>query len=250
MKKDEIISTEVVEEQPLRGRAKAIAAYKAANPDIADDPDDDSLYDWHDSRYGEVEGKYNDLRKSNSKIADRIAKDPEFAMFMADLADEGVDPRRSIAKIYGLQVDESEETENGYKEYQEQLQAAKDANDLRIKNIQKLKDTLYKFQDDVKASDDEMGALVDLIITDSENFEKGIIPLEYIEYKWKGMKHDEDVLAAAKTGEIKGLNTQIDNHKAARKSAVPDMGQISGTGKAKPVNASTKSSFWEEVKNV
>jgi hypothetical protein len=83
---------EVLEEQKLKGRAAALAAYKVANPDLQEDPDDDVLHDFHGSRYSELEDRHNKLNEPNVRLVEAVSKRPDVAAFLSMIVD-GENPK-------------------------------------------------------------------------------------------------------------------------------------------------------------
>jgi hypothetical protein len=236
MAKEENIENveETVVETP-KGRAAALEAYKQANPDNQEEPDDDVLHDFHAGRYSELDGKYNELNEANGKLAELIETDPKFGAVLSMVANGKSFPY-AFANVYGkepleLEGDSLDDFEKGYQEKLKQLASSKKEQAQANKNIEDYRSNLEKFKKDNNLTDEQAAEIDDAIFTDADNFLNGIIPVEYIEYKFKGMNYDKDVQEAAETGLVEGKNEAIEVKKAERKNAgaIPDMGVTTAT---------------------
>jgi hypothetical protein len=202
---------EKVAPQPPRGRAELLERYRSSFPD-AEEPNDDTLYDHAIGSIEETEGRFNNLVGANEALAQRVMEDPQFGVFLSLIVGEGKSVPYAFAKVYGRDVLESDpdELEAGHKEYLQRVADEKEASRMSSENVQKYFDALMLFADKNQLSEDEVAELHKGIENDVDNFLLGIIPMEYIGYKWKGMNYDKDVADAAETGKIEGANSKIE----------------------------------------
>jgi len=226
MKDEKEEAAEVAVETPT-GRAAILEAFRAANPDMEGDPEDDALFGFAHDRYGKVS-------EANTRLAERVAADPRAGAMLAMFTGEGKSLPYAMASVYGKDwLDgEMEDFEAGYQENLKRLAESKAEQEQAAKNIEQYRTTLATFAKDNDLDEAQLATLDDAIYTTAENFLMGIIPAEFIEGMWKGMNHDKDVEEAAATGFVEGKNDAIDMKK--RKDAIkplPDLASGSGAGK-------------------
>lgn len=68
---------QAAEEQPVTGRAAFMSRWRDSNPDITDDPDDDTMYDWAGSQMDDLSNRYNSVNGANEKLAEVVGQDPQ-----------------------------------------------------------------------------------------------------------------------------------------------------------------------------
>lgn len=238
------------EEVKLTGRDKFLSRMKESNPEYAPE-NDDTLFDDIEALYAEQEEKLGKFAGANQKLAELVGRDPKLGAVLSMLvADKPKSLPYAVAKVYGkdvfeLEGEELEEFETGYQENlaaNSELEAQKNE---ALKNIEEYKANLKKFGTDNGLSEDEVEKLHDAIFTDGDNFLMGIIPYEYIEYKWKGLNYEKDVQDAADTGYVEGKNEKIDLKKKDV-APIPDVNNITGKGVNK-TKASPKGSYFDDI---
>lgn len=238
------------EEVKLTGRDKFLNRMKERNPEYNPE-NDDMLFDDIESLYSEQEGQLGKFAESNQKLAELVARDPKLGAVLSMLV--GENPKSlpyAVAKVYGKDVFdlEGEELEDFEMGYQEKLTADQEFSAKQteaMQNIEEYKNNLQKFATDNGLNDGEVESLHDAIFADADNFLMGIIPYEYIDYKWKGMNYEKDVQEAADTGFVEGKNEKIDLAKK-EVAPVPDMYSTTGAGTVKPKKA-RKGSFYDDI---
>lgn len=238
---------------PLRGRAAVLARWKESNPDAEDDPDDDSLYDYMSDSHSKLQGQYDELSGANGRLAELAARDPRLAAVLSMVAgDEAKSFPYAFARVYGkdmLDMDEEalEEFEKGYQENLDDLAKSNQKLEAARKNIEGYKQNLAEFGKHNNLTDDQLDELNAAIFADAENFLTGVIPMDYIEYRWKGMNYDKDVQDAADTGVVEGKNQAISEKmaKVEEPPPIPDMGESTNAGRkpAAPPSNKRKSFF-------
>ncbi|MDR0768709.1 MAG: hypothetical protein LBE71_02215 [Dysgonamonadaceae bacterium] len=226
-------------EQKPRGRAAALAAYRAANPDLQDEPDEDTLHDFHGSRYAELEEKYGKLNEPNTRMAEAVAKDPRLAASFSMLVDEK-NPKSlpyAIGSIYGKEwLDgDLDEFEAGYQENLKRLAESKKLQEKAQENIKEYEATMMQYVKDNELTEDQASEIHNGIMQLADNLLMGIIPVELIDLVRKGLNYEKDVQEAADTGFVEGKNEAV-NAKLKKPDAtsLPDLGNGSGAGKNRP----------------
>ena len=218
-------------EEP-KGRAAALAAYKGANPDITDDPDDDSLFDYmsntskgHAAERDDYKGKYDGLISKNQPLIDFAGGDERNAHFLS-LVSNGVSPKVAFRKAYGKFNDELDDDEI----------AKIDEEEVGYTNS--LKENFKKFIDDFNAvvkereiSDEQADEYFDLIRNVMDNMSRGNMPKEAIETFLDGITKDEDEQAAFEAGKVAGGNDAIAQTRRRQTGSTVDMG-TGGSGTA------------------
>ncbi len=217
-------------EQTPTGRTAILEAYRASNPDTGDEVDDEALFGFANDRYNQQAG-------ANARLAERVSKDPRLGAALSMMVGEGRSMPYAMGSTFGRDwLDgDLEEFEAGYQENLKRLAESNAQQEAAAKNIQEYQANLEKFANDNGLDEAGVASLNDAIYADAENFLMGIIPLEYIDYKWKGMNYDKDVDEAASTGYVEGKNEAIDmKKKKATGAPLPDLTGGSGAGKPRP----------------
>ncbi|MDR1525154.1 MAG: hypothetical protein LBS79_07890 [Tannerella sp.] len=224
-----------------KGRQAALESYRASFPDTTEDPDDDSLFDYQAGQLSDLQGKHDELSGVHSRFSEKLMKDPKLAELVSRIT--GEDSKSvpyALGSIFGKEFIESdpEEFEAGYQEYLERLANSRAEQEKALENIKEYQANLEKFKTENGLSDEQVAQLNDVIFSDAENFLMGIIPPEYIEYKWKGLNYEKDVQEAAETGFVEGKNEVIEAKMEAKTKApaVPDLRNGSGMGRKGNLN--------------
>ncbi len=249
---------EEIKEQPLKGRAATLAAYKAANPDTQEEPDDDGLHDFASGRYSELEGKYNELNGANGKLAELVGKDPKLGAVLSMIA--GDKPKSlpyAISSVYGkdfldLEGEAMEEFESGYQENLNRLAESEKEREQAAKNIETYQETLLKYGKDNELSEEQLSEVHQGVMTFADNLLMGIVPTELIDLIYKGLNYDKDVQEAADTGFVEGKNEVIKPKMKEKTGAnLPDLGNKTGAGRKKAVVSAKKGgSFYDDMEDV
>lgn len=227
------------------GRSFFLDRMKKRRPDYAPADDEQFLNDIRDdvNKDGEeLEG----YRGTNKRLSYLIDKDPRFGALIS-LMNEGKSSEYAIAKIYGkdlIDLDDKglEDLEAGYKEHLSEVENSEKVKKETLKNIQAYKDNLQTFAKDNGLDDTQLNDLSEAIYTDATNFLNGIIPIEFIDYKWKGMNYESDVKEAADAGMAEARNQRIDATKKKMKN-IPDLNSSAGVEKKKA--ADKRGSFFD-----
>lgn len=240
-----------VQEAPKRGRDKFLGRMQEKNPEYSPE-DDDTFMDDIEELYSEAEAQLGKYSESNQKLAELVGRDPKLGAVLSMLV---ADPPKSlpyaVAKVYGKEVfdlegEELEEFETGYQENLSANEGFAKQQTEALENIEKYKTDLEAFGSENGLSDDEVQGLHDAIFTDADNFLMGIIPKEYIDYKYKGMNYDKDVQDAADTGLVEGRNEKIDLKKKDL-APLPDLNNTTGAGSVAQRKSKARGSFYDDI---
>lgn len=239
----------VAQVESPRGRAGVLAKYQKTNPDAEGDPSEEDLWDFAGKGYDDVKGKYNEMNGANVKLAELVSQNPQLGAFLSELVgEESKSVPYALGKVFGKDWMDAdpEEFEKGYQENLSRLAESRSEQEQAAKNIQEYKANLEKFKTDNELDDTQIGELNEAIYGDAENFLMGNIPVEYIEYKWKGLNYDKDVQEAADTGFVEGKN-EVVSAKMQQKtedSPIPDLSDGTGAGRTKQVNRKSSDGFF------
>jgi hypothetical protein len=232
------------------GRAALLEAYRNLNPDLTEEPDDSSLFDFAHNRYAELEGKHGKLTEANQRFAEMVSKDPRLAAVMAELA--GEEPKSlpyAVASIYGkepFEGEDLEEYERGHQEYLKRHAESEQERQKAVENLKQYEATLKKYGADNGLADDQLAAVHDGVMQLADGILTGMIDVPLIDMVYKGLHYEQDVQEAADTGFNEGRNDRIDARLKSPTVAAPDLRDGSGAGKRpakKRENLSTVNEF-------
>jgi hypothetical protein len=193
--------------------------YRASNPDIEGDIDDETLYGYAD----EVAGKHKELADTNSKFMERISSNPRtnafFDMFLN--SDEG--------DIF----DDEEYFNVGFKDYLDSITKGKELKAVQDENLKKYDERLRAFAQANDVDEAGLGELNDKVISITNDLIMASPSDELLEYIWKGSHYDGDLQAAAQEGAKATRNDAIraELKKKAGDGALPDLHGGTGIGK-------------------
>jgi len=238
-----------------KGRAAILEAYKASNPN-GQEPDDNSLYDFAESRYADLDKKYNELNGANTKLAELVSKDPKLGAVLSMISGEKAKSfPYAIASVYGkepfdMEGDALEEFEKGYQDHLAQLAESEKEREQAMKNIETYNNTLAEYGKENSLSEEQVGEINSGIMQLADNILMGSIPKELIDLVYKGMNYEKDVQEAADTGFVEGKNTTVEAKMKAKTqpNAIPDFGNGTGGGKTQKPPKKEKKSFYDEFK--
>ena len=247
------VAEEGVVETP-RGRAAMLAAYREANADAGDEVDDDDLFDFASGRAADAEGRFDELAGSNSRLAELAANDPKFAALLSAVASkDGGSLPYNVAKIYGkdflsMEGEALDDFEKGYQENLAKIAEDSSALEAANRNIEEYQGNLDAFGKDNGLSEDELSGLNEVVFKFVMDALNGIIPVEFIEYMWKGMNYDADVQEAADAGVVEGKNGNIRAEMKKVAEIAPAGGGITASEKA--VKPKSRASFYDAIEDV
>ena len=242
-----------MEQQKIRGRDAFLNRMKEKNPEY-EPTDDDSFLDDIEGMYSEKSETLGKYEKSNQRLAELVASDPQLGAVLSMLV--GENPKSlpyAVAKVYGkdvfnLEGEDLEEFETGYQENLKSQAESQAEYEEQQANVAQYKKDLEEYCKSQGYDDAKKGELHDNIMAMANDILMGKIPMEVIERQDKGMSYDQDVQEAADTGYVEGKNERIDMKKKTVGS-MPDLNNITAAGPARPVRPPrSKGSFFDEIK--
>jgi hypothetical protein len=252
----EEVKEEVIDQTP-KGRSAIMEAYKASNPEMTEEPDDEKLHDFSHGRYSELEGKYNGLNGANTRLAELVAKDPKLGSVLSMISSEE-NPKSfpyAISKVYGkepfgLEGDDLEEYESGHQDYLSDETRKKEEQGKANANFEKSLERLSKYAQGKSLDQGQLTRLYGGIMDLAEGVLSGNIPDEIFELVEKGQNYDKDVQEAADTGFVEGKSTKVEAkmREKTQPAAIPDLGNATGAGKTKQLPKQKKGSFYDAFK--
>lgn len=246
------------QETAVRGRAAAMERYRADNPDIETDPQDDDLYDYAISQADDYRGRYNKQNEVNAALAERISEDPRLGALIAGVMETDEkgnrkNPAYVIAKLYGKDFLEDEDSINalneGYAEYLNGTKQTKEAGQKASENFIKSMDEVDKYAQANGIGDDQVEVLRQSLVQAADDMLNGIFSPTFIETVAKGLTHDEDVQEAADTGFVEGKNTKIEA-KMKETPQVPSMGGTTNVQREPKKSKQARGSFFDDMQTV
>lgn len=247
------------EEAPIRGRAAAMERYRAANPDIETDPEDDDLYDYAISQADDYKGRYDRQNEINSALSERISEDPRLGALIAGIMETDEEGNRKnpayvMAKLYGKDFLEDEDSmkalNEGYAEYLNGANQTKEAGEKASKNFIQSMDKVDQYAQANELGEEQVEGLRQALVQAADDMLNGIFSSAFIETVAKGMAYDADVQEAADTGFVEGKNTKIE----AKMKETPDIPSMGGTSNVErdiaPPKPEKKGSFFDEMETV
>jgi len=239
---------EEMQTQPT-GRDAFMGRYKTAYPEKQEDPSEDELYEhankgW--SERDEYEGKYGHLNSLNETLAANISEYPQFAQFVAMVAN-GANPWFALGSCIGPNADKLDEEsqkqfENGKAEYNKRIEQVKGNFDNYTKDLKAYGEANGLTPEQVDELDDKIMEIADA-------FADRDIPTEVIDIVFKGMDYDNENAAREEAAKLAGKNAAIDEMKGknAKKSALPD---LTGNRSNKTPGAGISKNFAPKVQNI
>lgn len=238
MESEEQVQEEQAQEAAVeipKGRSAFLSIIKKRNPDMPEDVDEDTLFDYASKGYAErddYESQYNLLNGSNEKLGKAIGAIPQLAQWIAEIA-AGENPWKALGTILGPKAENLDEASI------EALHAGQsefDINMNRIKaNIEKYNQTLDAYVAANNADRDEINnTILDMI----DAFIDYDIPEEIIDVVWKGRDYETQRAVELEAARLEGRNAAIEEYKNSKReqTLVPDAGGQSGANKQrKPV---------------
>ena len=200
---------------PLRGKAAYKARLKEKKPELGDDIGDDDMFDDALASISETQSRYDELMGGNKRLAELVHQDPRLRALLVMISDEKPKSiQYAIGKLYGkefLEMDDEglEEFEKGEQERKEKDRITREAYAEADKNIGTYLEELAKFGKANKLSEEAVGVLGRAVESFAVDVLKGNITPSFIEFVWRGMNYEKDVVDAAAAGEAEGRNKRV-----------------------------------------
>ena len=233
-------------EEMKTGRDALVEEWKAQNPDAEGEPTDEQLWqfvaDRHQAmadKHQALSDKYDALNGSNTKLAEAVQENPQFAQFFQHILDKK-SPMYAWGAAFGdmptgFTPEQLADHEAGYNEYTAAQKARTDKAAEIEGNFKDYYKNLEQYKTENNLTDDEVQRIDDTIMDIVEAMSVGKIPLDLIDAIWKGA--DDNIAAVEEAAKIKGANDAIDAAKGAKTNTtqLPNLGGGSGVKKEKPL---------------
>jgi len=247
LKKAPPVDEAEVAQEPLRGRAAFLERYRGYHPDLEDEPDDDTMWDYAGqglTERDELRGKYDTLNGANEKLAAVVGEDPRVAQFIAMIAN-GENPMYALGKTFGNLVDEVddealEQLRGGQQEYKERY-------DRMRNNFNTYEATLKGYAEKNGLNEAQVADINNAILDIAEALNEGDIPEEVIDNVWKGMDYDNEKTAEIDAAKLAGKNEAIEKIKEQKAggSPLPDLRGRKSSPQAKPMKQAVDENKYE-----
>ncbi len=236
------INSEEQQETPLRGRAAMIARYKTRNPEVSDEPDDESLYDFAGqglTEYDDLQGKYELLNKDNEQLAGAISEIPLLARWLSGIAN-GENPWRHLGRILGPKcenLDDAsiEELKKGQEEFNERFKKIDD----NFKNYEK---DLADYAKENSLSSEMVDEIDNIIMEVADAFADRVIPKDFIKLVHEALDAPNKIAEAEAVSEaeleaakVAGANEAIEVIKGNKTASTPVPDIVGNKGKSMPM---------------
>ena len=219
------------EEMQPKGRAAMLAMYKGANPDISDEPDDDTLFDYAGGAFAERDKLKDDYGKLEGVVGNfvkSVEDYPLFRQFVIEIGN-GTDPYEAGGRLFKDLLTEGDE------DMLAKFKAGAEAADARIKqtrnNYSAYNDRLNSYAEKNNLTEEEKdeinNAFFDLIeMAESLSADDGV---------FDSLRKAKDYDAAQEAAKLAGRNAAIDEMKGKKveKTALPDVNAGGSTPRSK-----------------
>lgn len=209
-------------------------------------------YDDYDKQIADRDAEIENYRKNEKAFGDMFSSDPRSARWLTEWK-RGEDPAIALIRELGSDIkdiiddpERQEEVAKANKEFAERVAKEKEYEEEYKKNLDESLAYIDKLQSE-GISDDEIDAIMGLVITIVRDGLMGKFSPETIDMARKALNHDADVAAAGEEGEVKGRNAKIDeklrkskkndgtaalggNNSGTRHKAMPSLGALDNYG--------------------
>lgn len=222
-------------------REKFREGFSSRHPDVNID-DEEAYYGALDDEYNQREEEIGKYRSDNEKLNNMFMENPHAAYFMNDLIDGkeqlGVALMRQFGETFRDAV--TDPTEENVKAFADALDehAAKIKENEALQaefeqNADASEATIEAWAVEHKASGEQIDAMREFINNQFASLLSGVITKELLDFAFKGLNYDKDVVAAAESGAAQGRNEKI--QEKMRKAKGDGMPMIQGGAKQTPV---------------
>ncbi|MCL1868625.1 MAG: hypothetical protein FWF72_06770 [Paludibacter sp.] len=227
---------EMTEEiKPKKGRAAALERYRAANPDITDEPDDDTMFDYEAGERDRITGEHDKLKSSYAELegvvgnfVKSVEDYPLFREFVVEIGN-GADPYEAGGKLFKDLLTEGDDDSLA------KFKAGAAAADERIKktrdNYSAYNDRFKQYVEKNNITEDEAkeinDAFFDLVeLAENMAADDGV---------WDSLRKAKNYDAAQDAAKLAGRNDAIDEMKGKKveKTAMPDVNGTASVARSK-----------------
>lgn len=226
-----------------KGRAAFIAAYKQRHPEVTEDPDDESLFDYAHrglTERDEYEQNYTGLNKSNETLATAIAVIPPLAKWIAAISN-GENPWKALGEILGPKAENLDD--ESLKQLHQGIEQYNKNRETQRANIANYNSALDNYVSTNELTPEDREEIHNTIMDMIAAFEDYDITEEIIDTVWKGKDYEANKAAELEAARLEARNAAIEEMKGTKreKSPVPDTGGAgNGNRKTKPAGYQPK----------
>lgn len=207
--------------------------------------DDEEIYGTISDDYDQYEQELDGFRGREKTLSDMFAADERSAQFLNDWRN-GQDPVVGLVRTFGIEIKDvldnpemQDKIAEANKEYVERVAKSKQLDEEYDRNMDATLETLRQFQAERGMSDEQIDAVVDLLLGVVKDGVMGKFRAETLDMACKAINHDADVAAAGEEGEVAGRNAKITENlrKSNKGDGTAPLGGKNGLhagGKAKP----------------
>lgn len=212
--------------------------FASRHPDINMD-DEEAYYGALDDEYNTREEELNKHRDNNKKLNEMFMQNPNAAYFMNDLLDGkeqmGVALMRQFGETFKDAVDDPTEANvkafaDALDEHAANIRKNDQLQEEFEKNADESETTIENWAAEHNATPEQIDAVREFINTQFANLIVGKISPELLDFAYKGLHYDTDVVAAAESGAAQGRNERI--QEKMRKGKGDGVPNIQGGAKA------------------
>jgi len=213
--------------------------FATRHPDV-DMNDEEAYYGALGDEYAANEEELRRSRADNEKLNRMFMENPNAAYFMNDMLDGKEQMGVSLMRHFGETFKDAVEdpTEENVKAFADALDehAARIKENDRLQaefegNVEASEQTIDGWAREHKATPEQVDAMRDFINKQFGNLLSGIITPQMLDFAFKGLNYDTDVVAAEASGAAKGRNERIQER--LRKGKTDGVPVIQGGGKAR-----------------
>ncbi len=186
--------------------------------------DDEALFGQINDDYDDYDKELAGYRDREQKLSDMFTADPRSAYFLTSWRD-GDDPAIALVRQFGTDIKEAiddperqEEIAAANKEFVERVAKAKELDEEYQSNLAESLQYLDQYQEENGLSDDEIDNIMVFLVGIIRDGIMGKFSPETIAMARKALNHDADVSEANHEGEVRGLNTKIEERLRSKSS--------------------------------
>lgn len=177
--------------------------------------DDEEIFGAISDDYDQYDQELDGYKSREKSLSDMFAADPRSAQFLVDMH-KGNDPVLGLVRNFGVEIkdvlDDPEmqgKIAEANKDYVERVAKEKGLAEEYERNMDASLETLRQFQAERGMSDEQIDAVVDLLLNIVHDGVMGKFAPETLDMATKALNYEADVQNASEEGEIAGRNARI-----------------------------------------
>lgn len=194
-------------------------------------PDDEAIFAQINEDYDGYDKQISEYRDRENSFAELFTSDPRSAAFLTNWRNGG-DPAVELVRMFGEDFVEDlkdpakqEELAKANKEFADRIATEQKYEAQYKQNIDETLKTIETIQQEKGYTDDEIDNAMNFLVGIMKDGILGKFTRESIQMAFDALNHDTDVAIAQKEGEVKGLNTKIEEklRKAKKNDGTADL---------------------------